>query len=96
MIDPESQFEVALDAKHLLLLLPGSSLPEFDNKEINRINMEGKLGELISLVYNCRQIEQAERYIIGQKQNLEKALEDYENKEALLKKLVCLLQDCIL
>ncbi|RZK38900.1 MAG: DUF4238 domain-containing protein [Pedobacter sp.] len=87
MFDPESQFEMALDPNHLLLLLPAISLPGFDNREINRSEMFSNLAKLVALMYNCRQIDQAERYIIGKKTNLERALDDYINQEALLKEL---------
>lgn len=57
---------------------------ELNRRRLKDIIAIYKFGEYHSLITSDNQ---AERYIIGQKQNLEKALEDFENKEALLKKL---------
>jgi hypothetical protein len=78
MFDPKSHFHMPLDEKHMILLLPFQQ-DTLDIKEVHRTNLGKEMSYVQSITNNIRQIENAERYVIGSRTALDKAVYDMKN-----------------
>lgn len=79
MFDPASHFTMPLDAKHMLLLMPYTDEFRQNRNVINRTDMPEEMSYIQTTFSNIRQVENAERYVIGTKSNINKVLDTMEN-----------------
>jgi hypothetical protein len=79
MFDPKSHFHLPLDASHVLVLLPRVSVGDGDNKQISRTTLENDSSSMQTAYNNIRQVENAERYIIGSKSAIEATHYEMDN-----------------
>jgi hypothetical protein len=79
MFDPASHFSMPLDAKHMLLLMPYTDEFRQNRNVINRTDMLEEMSYLQTITSNIRQVENAERYVIGTKSHINKVLQTMEN-----------------
>lgn len=77
--DINTEIKMPISHEYTLSILPKSHYPEIDNTKILRHNIDVEYSYLQSIENNLFQLDNAERFIIGKKENIQDALEVQKN-----------------
>lgn len=72
--DPSAIIRMPINSKYFVSLIPFEDEDLFDKKFIYRRKMDEEHSNIEAIVMNCAQIDQAEQFILGNKESLERSL----------------------
>lgn len=77
LYSPSCILRIPIDKEHLVTICPREGNEELNPLTLHKMEHKGEIASLVVTTYNMAQLENADRFIFGHKNNIERTLQEY-------------------